>query len=135
MVRQARPAAQAQLRRQGVALRHKLAHAAQATGIDVVELREGQTRRVGVATAALAFAVQAAVGHQLVQLLAPVVEVACDQQRCVGRNFAFNKLLQALNLPHAAGRDQAQMHHDHMHMLAQHVHHRVQEAALLEAVV
>lgn len=113
-------------------LRHELAGAVQAACVDVVQLRQGQARGEGGAAGGVA---QAGLGQDGLQFLAPVVEVARNQQGRAGRHLACNELLQLARLAHAAGAEQAQVNDDDVDMAALHVNDRVQQAALLEAVV
>lgn len=113
-------------------LGHELAGAVQAACVNVVQLRQGQARGEGGAAGGVA---QAGLGQDGLQFLAPVVEVARNQQGRAGRHLACDELLQLARLAHAAGAEQAQVNDDDVDMAALHVNDRVQQAALLEAVV
>jgi len=75
------------------------------------------------------------VGHRPQQLRAPVVEVTGHDQRVGLRHLARDEGAQALHLAFAAGVDQPQVHHHHVHQPAIDQHLAVQQAALLKAVV
>ena len=113
-------------------LGHELAGAVQAACVDVVQLRQGQARGEGGAAGGVA---QAGLGQDGLQFLAPVVEVARNQQGRAGGHLACDELLQLARLAHAAGAEQAQVNNDDVDVAALHVNDRVQQAALLEAVV
>ena len=65
----------------------------------------------------------------------PVVEVARNQQRRVGRHFAFDKAPEPGHLAQPAGRYQAQVHHQHMNRAPVHGDFAVQQTALLQPVI
>ena len=70
----------------------------QPTHIDMVKLRNRQTCRVGGDAPSLIKLEQAKARQHALDLVAPVVEVTCHDQRRIGRHLAFDKALQQRNL-------------------------------------
>ena len=77
----------------------------------------------------------AAIAHQDVELVAPVVEVAGDDQAFALRHLGLDEACEPVDLAHAAGVDQPEVRDDRMHQHAVPLHRHVQQAALLEAMV
>ena len=66
---------------------------------------------------------------------AAIVEVAGYQQWRMRGHFALDITAQLRQLTHPAGADQTQMYHQDMDCAALHHHFRMEQSALLEAVI
>jgi hypothetical protein len=116
--------------------------------VDAVQRQQRPARRIRQ-HARLRSGMQPQGRQRRVQPLAPVVEIARHQQRRLRRHVLRHIVAQRAHLPFAAGVDQPQVHHDHVQGAIPRARvgvgrvadvfwqrqHRMQQAALLEAVV